>query len=136
MFSASSVSTTSLVFDSVGRGHIGSYMCIASNGVPPSISKRADLKVQCECLSLIRFPISPSPPFLASVPPMMTVPSQLEGVRLGSNVTLRCKSEAFPASINYWVRGQRAETVSSGPRLRSYSVVQDHVTHMKLEIVR
>ena len=67
---------------------------------------------------------------------MMTVPSQLEGVRLGSNVTLRCKSEAFPASINYWVRGQRAETVTSGPRLRSYSVVQDHVTHMKLEITR
>ena len=33
---------------------------------------------------------------------MMTVPSQLEGVTLGSNVTLRCKSEAFPASINYW----------------------------------
>ena len=67
---------------------------------------------------------------------MMTVPSQLEGVRLGSNVTLRCKSEAFPASINYWVRGQRAETVTSGPRLRSHSLVQDHVTHMKLEIVR
>ena len=73
---------------------------------------------------------------LVPVPPMMTVPSQLEGVRLGSNVTLRCKSEAFPASINYWVRGQRAETVTSGPRLRSYSLVQDHVTHMKLEIVR
>merc|ERR1719499_328169 len=101
---ASSVSTTSLVFDSVGRGHIGSYMCIASNGVPPSISKRVDLRVQ--------------------FPPMMTVPSQLEGVTLGSNVTLRCKSEAFPASINYWVRGQRSETVTSGPRLRSYSVVQ------------
>ena len=46
-FLASSISATSLVFDSVGRGHIGSYMCIASNGVPPSISKRVDLKVQC-----------------------------------------------------------------------------------------
>ena len=45
--SASSLSSTSLVFDSVGRGHIGSYMCIASNGVPPSISKRVDLRVQC-----------------------------------------------------------------------------------------
>ena len=67
---------------------------------------------------------------------MMTVPSQLESARIGGNLTLRCKSEAFPASINYWVRGQRAETVTSGPRLRSYSLVQDHVTHMKLEIVR
>ena len=46
--SASSLSATSLVFESVGRGHIGSYMCIASNGVPPSVSKRVDLKVQCK----------------------------------------------------------------------------------------
>ena len=45
---ATSVSSTSLVFESVGRGHIGSYLCIASNGVPPSISKRVDLRVQCE----------------------------------------------------------------------------------------
>jgi hypothetical protein len=48
MFPATSVSSTSLVFDSVGRGHIGSYLCIASNGVPPSISKRVDLRVQCK----------------------------------------------------------------------------------------
>ena len=46
------MSTRSLVFDRVGRGHIGSYMCIASNGVPPSISKRVDLRVQCENLSV------------------------------------------------------------------------------------
>ena len=47
---ATSISATSLVFDSVGRGHIGSYMCIASNGVPPSVSKRVDLRVQCKSL--------------------------------------------------------------------------------------
>ena len=43
------------------------------------------------------------------------------------------------SSYHYYyhrVRGQRSETVTSGPRLRSYSVVQDHVTHMKLEITR
>ena len=45
---ATSVSGSSLVFDSVGRRHIGSYLCIASNGVPPSISKRVDLRVQCK----------------------------------------------------------------------------------------
>ena len=27
------------------------YLCIASNGVPPSISKRVDLRVQCEISS-------------------------------------------------------------------------------------
>ena len=38
----------SLVFESVGRAHIGTYLCIASNGVPPSVSKRVQLRVQCE----------------------------------------------------------------------------------------
>ena len=42
------MSGSSLVFDSVGRGHIGTYLCIASNGVPPSVSKRVQLKVQCK----------------------------------------------------------------------------------------
>lgn len=32
----------------VSRLHIGAYLCIASNGIPPSISKRVELKVQCK----------------------------------------------------------------------------------------
>jgi len=111
---ATSVSSTSLVFNSVGRGHIGSYLCIASNGVPPSISKRVDLRVQ--------------------FPPMMTVPSQLEGAHIGGNVSLRCKSEAFPASINYWVKGDRGETVTSGPRISAETQVNNHITQMRLDI--
>ena len=31
----------------VSRLHIGAYLCIASNGVPPSVSKRIVLNVQC-----------------------------------------------------------------------------------------
>lgn len=30
------------------RSEMGSYLCISSNGVPPSISKRISLTVQCE----------------------------------------------------------------------------------------
>ena len=33
----------------VSRIHIGAYFCIASNNIPPSVSKRIELKVQCEC---------------------------------------------------------------------------------------
>ena len=69
------------------------------------------------------------------VPPMMTVPSQLEGARIGGNLTISCKSEAFPASINYWVKGDRSETVTSNSRMKTSSIVQDHVTLMKLDIV-
>ena len=42
-----SVSGPSLTFESVTRAQAASYLCIASNGVPPSVSKRVDLRVQC-----------------------------------------------------------------------------------------
>lgn len=32
----------------VSRLHMAPYLCVASNGVPPSISKRVHLRVQCE----------------------------------------------------------------------------------------
>lgn len=32
----------------VSRLHMAAYLCVASNGVPPSISKRVMLRVQCK----------------------------------------------------------------------------------------
>lgn len=32
----------------VNRLHMGAYLCIASNGVPPTVSKRISLTVHCE----------------------------------------------------------------------------------------
>lgn len=37
----------------VSRLHMGVYLCIASNGVPPSISKRVALRVQCKQLHTV-----------------------------------------------------------------------------------
>lgn len=34
----------------VSRLHMAAYLCVASNGVPPSISKRVQVKVQCKPL--------------------------------------------------------------------------------------
>ncbi len=42
------VDGTALVIPSANRVHIGKYYCIASNGVPPTVSKSITLKVQCE----------------------------------------------------------------------------------------
>ena len=39
-----------------------------------------------------------------SVPPMFWIPSQLEGAYVGQDVTIECHSEAFPDSINYWIK--------------------------------
>lgn len=42
-----SVEGTFLNITKVNRLHMGSYLCIASNGVPPSVSKRIMLTVHC-----------------------------------------------------------------------------------------
>ncbi|XP_015599058.1 lachesin isoform X2 [Cephus cinctus] len=68
----------------ITRGEMGAYLCIASNGVPPSISKRITVNVH--------------------FPPVIHVPNQLVGAPLGTDVALECFVEAFPKSINYWVK--------------------------------
>lgn len=37
-----------LTLSKVTRSEMGAYMCIASNGVPPSVSKRMKLQVHCK----------------------------------------------------------------------------------------
>ncbi|CAG2060934.1 unnamed protein product, partial [Timema podura] len=68
----------------VNRLHMGAYLCIASNGVPPTVSKRIML--------IVHFP------------PMIWIQNQLVGAHEGQQMTLECHSEAYPKSINYWTR--------------------------------
>ncbi|XP_043214360.1 lachesin-like isoform X1 [Amphibalanus amphitrite] len=71
-----------LPLDKVRRSDTGYYLCIASNGLPPSVSKKIKLEVHFH--------------------PVVQVPTQLIGVPLWTDVTLRCHVEALPKSINYW----------------------------------
>ncbi|KAH6938246.1 hypothetical protein HPB50_008293 [Hyalomma asiaticum] len=73
-----------LFFKRVSRSHMGAYLCLASNGVPPSISRRIFLEV--------------------TFTPMIWVPNQVVGAPLGSNVVLECHTEAHPPSENFWFR--------------------------------
>ncbi|XP_026821901.1 LOW QUALITY PROTEIN: lachesin-like [Rhopalosiphum maidis] len=68
----------------VSRSEMGAYLCIGSNGVPPSVSKRITVSVHFH--------------------PVISSPSQLVGAPKGTEVKLECNVEAFPKSINYWVR--------------------------------
>lgn len=68
----------------ISRLHMGAYLCIASNGVPPSVSKRIVLSV--------------------NFPPMIWIPNQLIGAPLGTDVTLDCNLESHPRSVTYWTR--------------------------------
>uniref|UniRef100_A0A182JC76 Uncharacterized protein n=1 Tax=Anopheles atroparvus TaxID=41427 RepID=A0A182JC76_ANOAO len=72
---------------------MGAYLCIASNGVPPTVSKRVML--------IVHFP------------PMIWVPNQLVGAVEGQRMTLECHSEAYPKSINYWTR-EKGDIVPQG----------------------
>ena len=37
-----------LILNQVQRTDMGAYLCIASNGIPPSVSKRFDVQVNCK----------------------------------------------------------------------------------------
>ncbi|PSN48457.1 hypothetical protein C0J52_18928 [Blattella germanica] len=49
----------------------------------------------------------------AAVAPVVKVPNQLLGAPLGTNVSLECHVEAFPNTINYWVKN-RGEMLLDG----------------------
>lgn len=46
-----------LFITKVSRLHMAVYLCIASNGVPPSISKRVQLKVQCKTKQTVQMQV-------------------------------------------------------------------------------
>lgn len=45
---ALSVEGETLSLTKVTRSEMGTYLCIASNGVPPSVSKRMKLQIHCK----------------------------------------------------------------------------------------
>lgn len=47
-FTVSDVEGEVLEMHKVGRLEMGAYLCIASNGIPPSLSKRIKLDVDCK----------------------------------------------------------------------------------------
>ncbi|XP_022226033.1 limbic system-associated membrane protein isoform X1 [Drosophila obscura] len=109
-----SIEGTDLIIPNVKRQHMGAYLCIASNGVPPSVSKRITL--------IVHFP------------PMITVQNQLIGAVEGKGVTLECESEAYPKSINYWTR-ERGEIVPPGGKYSAnVTEIGGYRNSMKLHI--
>lgn len=49
---------------------------------------------------------------------MIWIQDQLVGAALGQRLTLECQSEAYPRSINYWMKNDTIITQGKGaPRL-------------------
>ncbi|RZF44185.1 hypothetical protein LSTR_LSTR003825 [Laodelphax striatellus] len=96
----------------ISRTEMGAYLCIATNGVPPTVSKRITLDVEFG--------------------PMIWVPNQLVGAPSGTDVTIDCHTEAFPRAINFWIH----ENVIILPSVK-YSLdasESSYRSHMKLTI--
>ncbi|XP_055305243.1 opioid-binding protein/cell adhesion molecule isoform X1 [Sitodiplosis mosellana] len=79
---ALSVEGEMLWLTKITRSEMGIYLCIASNQVPPSVSKRMKLQIHFH--------------------PLIQVPNMLVGAPLGVDITLVCNVEASPKAINYW----------------------------------
>ncbi|XP_014239211.2 lachesin-like [Cimex lectularius] len=102
-----------LTIKKVSRLHMGAYLCIASNGVPPSISKRVFLRVQ--------------------FPPMLSIANQLEGAYIGQDISLACQTEAFPSSINYWTT-EKGDMIVNGEKFETSTSDQGYARYMVLKI--
>ncbi|XP_069963068.1 uncharacterized protein [Bactrocera oleae] len=103
-----------LTITKVQRLNMGAYLCIASNGIPPTVSKRIMLVVH--------------------FPPMIWIQNQLVGAATGQNVALECQSEAYPKSINYWMKNDTimvpgehlaSETFETGYKITMRLTIKD-----------
>ncbi|XP_050099185.1 lachesin [Anopheles aquasalis] len=98
----------------ISRSEMGSYLCIASNGVPPSVSKRISLSIHFH--------------------PVIQVPNQLVGAPLATDVTIECQVEASPKSINYWVK-DTGEMIVSSPKYHVHDVIKSlYETKMSMTV--
>ncbi len=82
---------------------MGAYMCIAANGIPPTVSKTIRLGIDCENKYEIFVPNNTYRHlFLFQVPPMMWVPDQQVRALRGGRVTLACFVESHPEALTFW----------------------------------
>nr|CAH0098177.1 unnamed protein product [Daphnia galeata] len=103
-----------LTFHKITRSEMGAYLCIASNNVPPSVSRRIVVNVHFY--------------------PIIQVHNQLVGGPLGSNITLDCMVEASPKPINYWAR-ESGEIIIPNDKYRMEEIdVNTYTTRLRLHL--
>ncbi|XP_055387189.1 opioid-binding protein/cell adhesion molecule homolog, partial [Condylostylus longicornis] len=73
-----------LFLKNVQRHQMGAYLCIASNGIPPTVSKRVLLVV--------------------NFAPTIWTPNEIIYAQPGQKILLECISESYPTSVNYWLK--------------------------------
>ena len=69
-----------------------------------------------------------------SVAPEITVSDQLHGVGLGADVTIKCKVEAHPTAINYWMRDQSEMLLNGTKHVISEEIINDYERIMTMTV--
>ncbi|RWS10130.1 lachesin-like protein, partial [Dinothrombium tinctorium] len=104
----------SLTIIRVTRVHMGAYLCIASNGVPPSVSRRIMLSVHFA--------------------PVLWAPVKSVGATIGREANLECHVEAFPEPSVGWVK-ENGESITGDNDKYVISVRQrSYKSHLRLTI--
>ncbi|XP_063236715.1 lachesin-like isoform X2 [Bacillus rossius redtenbacheri] len=102
----------SLHLTRISRAEMGAYLCIATNGVPPSVSKRIIVDVEFS--------------------PAVWVPNQLVGAPAGTDVSVDCHTEAYPRAISYWVRD--GVMLLPSRKYAAFTTESGYRAHMKLVV--
>lgn len=88
--------------------HCNYIPALSVTPIPPSLSPLIPHTFQLfpifhsSSLTLLTHYLSLSLSF--AVPPMIWIQNQLVGAALAQNISLECQSEAYPKSINYWMK--------------------------------
>lgn len=102
-----------LLLNKVDRSQMGHYLCIASNDVPPAVSKRITLNVNFS--------------------PVVWVTNQMVSAPLNTHVRLECFVESFPISVNYW-SNEKGEMIPQGQKYYIEEVKTNYRVNMYLNI--
>ncbi|XP_011863774.1 PREDICTED: lachesin-like isoform X2 [Vollenhovia emeryi] len=98
----------------IQRQEMGSYLCIASNGVPPSVSKRYYVNVRFK--------------------PLIKVSNQLVAAPVDSDVLLQCYVESSPKALNTWYRNNGVKLLAGEKHDISEVTVNDYAYQLNLTV--
>ncbi|XP_029176542.1 lachesin [Nylanderia fulva] len=98
----------------VQRAEMGTYLCIASNNVPPTVSKRYSVDVHFQ--------------------PAIKVTNQLVAAPINSDVVLQCYVEASPHAMNTWYREGGEKLLPSDKYTMSEYALSDYSRQMNLTV--
>ncbi|KAG8303329.1 hypothetical protein J6590_013599 [Homalodisca vitripennis] len=103
-----------LLLTNVQRSDMGAYLCIASNGVPPSVSKRFIVQVH--------------------FPPVTKVSNQLVAAPAGSDVVLQCHVETSPKAMHSWFKETGEKLMPSAKYAMEEYPINDYSLLMNITI--